>query len=221
MPRTVVIGGVGPTTGESLARRFAEEGDRVALWARSGEFTQRLAADLQAETPGEVSAVRVDVTDPEAVTGGVSAVNDLFGTVDVYIHNTPVPGWSGPLDSDPGELATTLDTVCYGFTLVVDELLADLREDGGTVILNTGDFARWVAREMATQLAPEGVHVAHVSIDGWVDAESVPEDVPDEKRVDPDVLAEEFLHLVEQDRDVWSFDVEFRPWGDDAFRTWR
>ena len=221
MPRTVVIGGVGPTTGESLARQFAEEGDRVALWARSGEFIRRLAADLQAETPGEVSAVQVDVTDPEAVTEGVSAVNNLFGTVDVYVHNTPVPGWSGPLDSDPEELATTLDTVCYGFTLVVDELLADLREDGGTVILNTGDFARWVARRMATQLAPEGVHVAHVFIDGWVDAESVPEDVPDERRVDPDVLAEEFLHLVEQDRDVWSFDVEFRPWGDDTFRTWR
>jgi hypothetical protein len=51
-------------------------------------------------------------------------------------------------------LATTLDTVCYGSALV-DELLADLREGGGTVILNTGDFARWIAWEMATQLAPE------------------------------------------------------------------
>ncbi len=66
----------------------------------------------------------------------------------------------------------------------VDELLADLRADGGTVILNTGDFARWVAREMAAQLAPDGVHVAHVFVDG----ESVPDDVPGEKRVNPDVL---------------------------------
>jgi hypothetical protein len=62
----------------------------------------------------------------------------------------------------------------------VDELLADPRADGGTVILNTGDFARWVAREMAAQLAPDGVHVAHVFVDG----ESVPDDVPGEKRVD-------------------------------------
>ncbi|ERH09635.1 MAG: short-chain dehydrogenase [halophilic archaeon J07HX64] len=221
MPRTVVIGGVGPTTGASLARRFAEEGDQVALWARSNGFTDRLAEDLRAETAGDVGAVQVDVTDPEAVRDGVSAVNDLFGTVDVYVHNTPAPGWSGPLDSDPEELATTLDTVCYGFTLVVDELLADLREDGGTVILNTGDFARWIAREMAAQLAPEGVHVAHVFIDGRVNSESIPDEIPDEKRADPDVLAEEFLHLVEQDRDAWSFDVDFRPWGDDAFRTWR
>lgn len=221
MSRTVVIGGVGPTTGASLARRFTEEGDQVALWARSTGFTDRLAEELRTETPGEAGAMQVDVTDPEAVTDGVSAVNNLFGTVDVYIHNTTVPGWGGPLDSTPEELATTLDTVCYGFALVVDELLADLREDGGTVILNSGEFSRWVAREMAEQLAPDGVHVAHVLIDGWVDDESVSEDVPDEKRADPDVLAEEFLRLVEQDRDVWSFDVEFRPWGDDAFRAWR
>lgn len=109
-----------------------------------------------------------------------SAVNDLFGTVDVYIHDTPVPGWNGPLTGSPDELAATLDTVCYGFTLV-DELLADLRENGGTVILNGGEFSRWIAREMAEQLAPNGVHVVHVVIDSWVDDESVSEEVPEKK----------------------------------------
>ena len=207
--------------GESLARRFAREGDSVALWARSDGFTETLASELSAETPGNTAAMRVDVTEPTDVTDGAAAVRDRFGPVDVYIHNTPVPGWTGPLDSDPEALATTFDTVGYGFALVVSELLSDLREQGGTVILNSGDFVRWVARETAEQLAPEGVHVVHVAIDGWIDGESVPDDVPTSKRADPDTLAGEFLHLVEQDKGVWSFDVEFRPWGDDAFRNWR
>jgi Short-chain alcohol dehydrogenase of unknown specificity len=92
MPRTVVIGGVGPTIGESVARRFAREGDRVALWARSESFTEQLAAELRAETPGDAVAVAVDVTDPEAVRAGVETVHEAFGTVDVYVHNTPAGG---------------------------------------------------------------------------------------------------------------------------------
>ena len=105
--------------------------------------------------------------------------------------------------------------------MVVDALLSDLRDGGGTVIHNTGDFAKWITRKTAEQLAPEGVHVVHAFIDGWVDDGSVPETVPAAERVDPDAVAEEFLQLVEQDRDVWTFDVDFRPHGDDSFRTWR
>jgi len=218
MTRTVVIGGVGSTLGESLARRFAQEGDRVALWARTEEFTTSLAAELRAETDGEAVAVQVDVTDPEAVEAGVDAVREAFGAVDVYVHNTPIPGWEGPLNGDPETLVTRFEAVGYGFALVVDELLSDLR-DGGTVIHNTGESVKWISRQTAEQLAPEGVHVVHAFIDGWIDDENVSADVPDAKRADPDEIAAEFLRLVEQNRDVWTFEVDFRPWGDDAFRT--
>ncbi len=221
MSRTVVIGGVGPTLGASFAERFAAEGDAVALWARSESYTAELAAELRADTPGEAIAIEADVTDPQAVAAAVERVNDAFGTVDVYVHNTPVPGWTGPTDSTPEDLATTLETVGYGFAVVVDALLPDLRDGGGTVIHNTGDFAKWITRSTAEQLATEGVHVVHAFIDGRVDDGSVPETVPAAERVDPDAVAEEFLRLVEQDPDVWTFDVDFRPCGDDSFRTWR
>lgn len=221
MPRTVVIGGVGPTLGASIAERFAREGDRVALWARSELFVTDLAERLRAETPGDALAVQTDVTDRDAVAAAVETVRDSFGAVDVYVHNTPVPGWDGPLDDDPASLSTTLDTVGHGFAVAVDELLSDLRESGGTVIHNSGEFVKWITRTTAEQLAPEGIHVVHAVIDGWVDSEGVPESVPESKRADPDAVAAEFLRLVEQDRSVWTFEVDFRPWGDDTFRTWR
>ncbi|MEZ3117368.1 SDR family oxidoreductase [Halobaculum sp. MBLA0147] len=114
MTRTVVVGGTGPTIGESVARRFASEGDRVALWARSESFTEEFAADLQSETPGDVIAQRVDVTEPDAVASAVEELHETFGSVDVYVHNTPVPNWSGPSDDDPEALRTTVETVEYG-----------------------------------------------------------------------------------------------------------
>lgn len=217
MTRTAVIGGVDPTVGESVSRRFAREGDRVTLWARSESFTEQLAAELRAETPGDAVAVQVDMADPEAVQSGVETVHKAFGAIDVYVHNTPVPNWSGPLDDDPASLRTTFDTVGYGFC----SWSTNCCRICWTVVFNTGDFVKWVAREMAEQLVPEGVHAVHVFVDGWVDDEAVDESVPDEKRADPDKIAAEFLQLVEQDRDVWTFDIDFRPWGSDAFRTRR
>jgi len=218
--RTIVIGGVGPTLGESLAREFAAAGDRVALWARSESFTAELAATLSAETPGSAIATGVDVTDREAIADGVERVHEAFGRVDAYVHNVaPDEAWKGPLTDEPGEFATYVEAAGYGLVAVVDELLDELRAAGGTVIHHAGDDMRWVSRAMAEQLTAEGVHVVRVVADGWIDGPTVSEDVPDSKRIDPDALAAEYRRLVEQDRSVWSSEVDFRAWGDDAFRT--
>lgn len=122
-----MIGGVGPTLGASFARRCAAESDAVALWARSDSYTTELAAEL-ADTPGEAVAVEADVTDPGAVADTVEAVDDALGTVDVHVHDTPVPGREGRTDSTPEDLATTRETVGYGFAAVVDTLLSNLRD---------------------------------------------------------------------------------------------
>ena len=110
MSRTVVIGGVGPTLGASIAERFAREGDDVALWARSESFTTELAAELTAETPGRARAVQVDVTDPRAVTEGAATTREAFGPADVYVHNTPAPGWQDRENSPAALFSTDAST---------------------------------------------------------------------------------------------------------------
>ena len=85
MPRTAVIAGVGPGLGESLARKFAAEGCDVALFARSTEYIEDLAADLP--DPGEGLAVTVDLADVEAIREGFEAVRDAFGPVDVLVNH--------------------------------------------------------------------------------------------------------------------------------------
>lgn len=219
MTRTVVIGGVGPTLGESLAREFATEGDNVALWARSTTVTADLAERLSADTPGSAIAVQTDVTDTNAVATAVDQVHKAFGPVDVYIHNVHSDtAWTGPLTDDPGDLATYFETTGYGLAVVVDLLLEDLLSTDGTVIHHTADNLRWITRAMAEQLASEGVHVVRTVIDGEIDGPAAPASISAAERADPDALAAEYRRLVEQDRSVWSSDVDFRPWGDDSFR---
>jgi NAD(P)-dependent dehydrogenase (short-subunit alcohol dehydrogenase family) len=77
-----------------------------------------------------------------------------------------------------------------------------------------GKFAlRGLAQSMARELAPQNIHVAHVVIDGGIRSAGrpVPADKPD-SLLDPDAIAREYLHLLQQDRSAWSWEIEVRPW---------
>jgi hypothetical protein len=66
---------------------------------------------------------------------------------------------------------------------------------------------------MARELAPQGIHVAHVVIDGGIRSSQrpVPADNPD-SLLDPDAIAQTYMHLIEQQRSAWSWEIEVRPW---------
>jgi NAD(P)-dependent dehydrogenase (short-subunit alcohol dehydrogenase family) len=77
-----------------------------------------------------------------------------------------------------------------------------------------GKFAlRGLAQSMARELAPSGIHVAHVVIDGGIKSARRPEsaDKPD-SMLDPDAIAQTYLHLIAQPRSAWAWEVELRPW---------
>jgi NAD(P)-dependent dehydrogenase (short-subunit alcohol dehydrogenase family) len=77
-----------------------------------------------------------------------------------------------------------------------------------------GKFAlRGLAQSMARELAPQGIHVAHFVIDGGIRNPGRTEapDRPD-SMLDPDAIAETYLHVLRQPRSAWTWEVELRPW---------
>ena len=64
---------------------------------------------------------------------------------------------------------------------------------------------------MARELHPQGVHVAHIVIDGGIRSGRRPEGGQD-TLLDPDAIAETYLHLIRQPRSAWSWEIEVRPW---------
>jgi NAD(P)-dependent dehydrogenase (short-subunit alcohol dehydrogenase family) len=72
-----------------------------------------------------------------------------------------------------------------------------------------GKFAlRGLAQSMARELAPKNIHVAHFVIDGAIG----PAGGHADDRLDPDAIAETFLHVHRQPRSAWTWEVELRPW---------
>jgi NADP-dependent 3-hydroxy acid dehydrogenase YdfG len=75
-----------------------------------------------------------------------------------------------------------------------------------------GKFAlRGLAQSMARELHPQGVHVAHIVVDGGIRSARRPETGQD-TLLDPDSIAETCLHLIRQHRSAWSWEIEVRPW---------
>jgi NAD(P)-dependent dehydrogenase (short-subunit alcohol dehydrogenase family) len=77
-----------------------------------------------------------------------------------------------------------------------------------------GKFAlRGLAESMARELGPQGIHVAHFVIDGGIRSarRAVPPDKPD-SLLDPDAIAQTYLHVLQQPRSAWTSEVTLRPW---------
>src|SRR5207302_11376018 len=77
-----------------------------------------------------------------------------------------------------------------------------------------GKFAlRGLAQSMARELSPQGIHVAHVVVDGGIRSAHRPDpaDRPD-SMLDPDAIAESYMHLIHQPRSAWAWEIELRPW---------
>jgi len=77
-----------------------------------------------------------------------------------------------------------------------------------------------LAQSMARELMPKGIHVAHVPIDaaiGWTQEDGARKhwaagETVEDNMADPDQIAETYLHLHQQNRSTWAFEIVLRPW---------
>ena len=101
-----------------------------------------------------------------------------------------------------------------GGTIVFSGASANVKGYAQSAPFAMGKFAlRGLAQSMARELAPQGIHVAHVVIDGGIRSEArpVPAESPD-SLLDPAAIAATYLHLIEQPRSTWTWEVEVRLW---------
>jgi len=223
--KTALIVGAGEGLSASLARLLAREGLRVALAARK---TDKLA-ELCKETGARAFAC--DATMPDQVARLFTEVESQLGAPDVVVYNAS-GRTRGPLvDLVPAEVERAIMISAYGGFLVAQQAAKRMLPHGHGAILLTGASAsvkgfplsapfamgkfalRGLAQSMARELAPQGIHVGHVVIDGGIRsaARIEPPDRPD-SMLDPDAIAASYLHLLRQPRSAWSWEIEVRPW---------
>jgi NAD(P)-dependent dehydrogenase (short-subunit alcohol dehydrogenase family) len=225
-----VVVGVGPGNGAALARRFAKEGYRVALLARSTELSQRLAAELPS-----AKAYACDVGDAASVERAFAAIRSDLGEVAVLVYNAGSGVWGTIDDISAEQFEAAWRVNALGGFLASQQVIPAMKRAGqGSIVFigatasrrgvpRTTAFApakaaqRSLAEAMARHLWKEGIHVALVVVDGVVDLPRTREwlkDKPDAFFVKPDDVASVVFQLTQQARSAWSFEVEARPFGE-------
>jgi NAD(P)-dependent dehydrogenase (short-subunit alcohol dehydrogenase family) len=226
MTRTAVIAGVGPGLGASIARKFVAEGCAVALFARSSEFIDDLAVELNED--GDALAVQTDITDAEQVAAGFDEVRETFGPIDVLVNHASGGAWKRLMDLSGEEFEQALAVGTHGGFHCSQEAVSDMLDNGGGTVIFTGattsvrgnegalafsagKFAvRGMAESMARDLGPQGIHVTHVVIDGGIRPPDRDIENPEEY-LDPDAIAASYWYLVKQDESAWTLELDLRP----------
>jgi NAD(P)-dependent dehydrogenase (short-subunit alcohol dehydrogenase family) len=221
-----LIVGAGDGLSASVARIFAGGGLKIGLAARNIDKVQALAS----ETKAAVHAC--DASQPDQVDALFAAMEDkLGGAADVVVYN-PSARVRGPLiELDRDGVANALMVSAYGGFLVAQAFTRRaLPKKHGAILFtgasasvkgyaNSAPFAmgkfalRGLAQSIARELQPQGIHVAHFVIDGAIrnPGRTEPADAPD-SMLDPNAIARTYLHVLQQDRSAWTWEVELRPW---------
>lgn len=223
--QTALIVGAGDGLSASLARLFAREGMMVGLAARQVEKLSTLCNETGAQP------FRCDVSQPDEVQRLFHEVDDQLGSLNVVVYNPSDRTRGAFVDLDPADVARALAVTAYGGFLVGQQAAKRMLRQGTGAILFTGASAsvkgyprsapfamgkfalRGLAQSMARELAPQNIHVAHFVIDGAIrpPGQPQPADSPD-SFLEPDAIAQTYLHVLRQHRSAWTWEVELRPW---------
>jgi NAD(P)-dependent dehydrogenase (short-subunit alcohol dehydrogenase family) len=228
MTKTALIVGAGSGISASFARLLAKNGYQVALASRDSSKLTRLAAETKATTHS------CDAADPASVDQLFAHIDQLFPKLDVCLFNASARAPGPIIDVDREQARTALLISAYGGFLVAQAAAQRMLPHGAGTILLTGASAsvkgypqsavfamgkfalRGLAQSMARELAPKGIHVAHFVIDGGVrNAEKGRVEggnVAADSYLDPEAIAQSYLHVVQQPRSAWTWEVELRPW---------
>jgi len=233
-----LIVGAGDGVGSAIARAFAKEGLAVCVTRRPRHLEQleTLAASIRADG-GRAHAYGVDARDEAEMIALIDRIEAEVGPLQVVVFNIganvrfPVVETTAQVYSKVWEMAALA-----GF-FTGREAARVMGPRGKGSILFTGATAstrggagfsafagakaalRQLAQSLAREMGPQGIHVAHVVVDGMIDgtfARSIAPDIQtlldDDTILKPDEIAKNYVWLHNQQRSAWTFELDLRPW---------
>ncbi len=132
--KVVVISGVGPALGTTLARRCAEAGADLVLAARTVERLDDVAKQV-ADTGRRALAVGTDITDDAQVQNLVETAMQTYGRVDVVINNAfRVPSMKPLADTTFEHMREAIELTVFGALRLIQGFTPALAEAKGSVV---------------------------------------------------------------------------------------
>ena len=234
--RAALVIGAGDATGGAIARRFAREGLVACVTRRTADKLQPLVNRIQADG-GQARGFGSDARDETQMAELVAAIERDVGPIEVAVFNIGANVRFGVTETTERVYRKVWEMGALAGFLMGREVARVMVPRGRGTILFTGATAsvrgsvgfaafsgakhalRALAQSMARELGPQGIHVAHVVIDGAIDTAFIRDNFPERYALkeqdgilDPDAIAENYWQLHRQHRSAWTHELDLRPW---------
>jgi NAD(P)-dependent dehydrogenase (short-subunit alcohol dehydrogenase family) len=233
---SALIIGAGDATGGAIARRFAREGFIACVVRRHQDKLAPLVAEIEGQG-GEARAFGVDAREEEQVVALFDEIERDIAPLEIVVFNIGANVNFPIRDTTARVYRKVWEMACFAGFLTGREAARKMAPRQRGAIIFTGASAslrgrsgfaafssakhglRSLAQSMAKELGPEGVHVAHVVIDGAIDTAWIRENFPERAALksqdgilEPDAIAENYWMLYKQPRSAWTHELDLRPW---------
>lgn len=214
-----LIVGAGPGIGLAAALRFAQKGFAIALVVRPAENLAAFEAELRAAGAPRVHGWKVDLADAEALGEFFGQLNPADQAPEILIYNASGGADALPSNLAQQDLAASFQVNVQAALACAQAVLPAMRHaHQGSILFTGGGLAlepkaaqtalslgktalRTLAFCLAEELEPCGIHVATLTIAGWVQLGTP---------FSPEAMAEALWQLHQEAPGTWRREVVLR-----------
>lgn len=234
--KAILVIGAGDATGGAIAKRFAREGYIACVTRRSADKLEPLVQEIRA-AGGEAHAFGSDARKEDEMVSLIEHIESQIAPIEVAVFNIGANVRFGITETTARVYFKVWEMACFAGFLMGRETAKRMLPRGRGTILFTGATAslrgrdgfaafagakhglRALAQSMARELWPQGIHVAHPTIDGAIDTDFIRSNFPERYAlkdqdgiVSPDAIADAYWAIHQQPRNAWTHETELRPW---------
>lgn len=248
-PVCLVIG-AGAGIGGTVGKKFASEGYHAVLCRRSDEEgLKRLVAEIEAEG-GDATGYLLNAVDEGTLEARIATVEKDSGPIEVVLFNLGAQiGNRSLADTSHKAFEMGWRMATLALFRVAKEVIPRMEARGkGTILVTSATAAvrgnagqhshaaamagrRMLCQSLNAEFAPKNIHVAHIIIDGAVDAPDTLgkmlgpqafQKLRDTRGAEdglmlPEKIAETYYHIAQQHRSVWTHELDLRSYSDLAW----
>ena len=249
MEKVCLVIGAGAGIGGTVAKKFASDGYHAYLARRTDEEgLNRLIKEIE-DAGGKASGSLLNVIEENSIEDLVNKIESEIGAIDTVIYNIGAQiGDRALADTSYKAFEMGWRMATFGLFRLAQVLTPKMKErQSGNIIVTSATSAvrgnggqhshaaamggrRMLCQSLNAEFSKDGIHVAHVIIDGAVDApdtlgkmlgpelfEQFKEKKGENGMIIPEEVAETYLFIAKQKKSTWTHEIDIRAFSDQAW----
>ena len=249
MEKVCLVIGAGAGIGGTVAKKFASDGYHAYLARRTDEEgLNRLIKEIE-DAGGKASGSLLNVIEESSIEDLVNKIESEIGPIDTVIYNIGAQiGDRALADTSYKAFEMGWRMATFGLFRLAQVLTPKMKErQSGNIIVTSATSAvrgnggqhshaaamggrRMLCQSLNAEFSKDGIHVAHVIIDGAVDApdtlgkmlgpelfEQFKEKKGENGMIIPEEVAETYLFIAKQKKSTWTHEIDIRSFSDTSW----